>query len=248
MRCSEHNRDLVQLGERDVCPACLAAGSRDAAGMLEEARARQAHAALRRRTADAAIPLGFRDCRFENFVAATPRAEQIGTVLASYVERFASQREARTGFLFTGAPGTGKTHLACAMVNGIVQAGYRATYASLPRLTAELRATFGKVGGTQSVLDRLIEVDFLVIDEIDLHGQSDHDYNTLYDIVNQRYERPGFPTLAVSNRPLERIVADLDERVVSRILGSSKPVQFDWPSRRQVRLSQHRAGTGVGGR
>jgi DNA replication protein DnaC len=241
MRCPVHHKEKLNLGGTPVCTACLAGGSASANAMMESMRVRSAELQLRRRLNEADVPPAFLDAGFDNFVAQTPQAESIAKVLNQYCQNFSAQRAVRPGFIFTGNPGTGKTHLACAMVHALSMDGFTAVYASLPRFTKELRAAYGKTGAVEELIQRLIDADFLALDEIDLHGQSDTDYNTLYDIVNSRYESEGRPTLALSNRPLERLRTDLDERVVSRILGGSKPIVFDWPSRREMRVSQRRA-------
>lgn len=240
MLCQVHDKEMVCLGERYVCAACLAAGSAGASEMMKNLRARMADSDFHRRIREAGIPTGFEGAGFGNFVAATPRARQVADVLSGYCANFESQRNVRSGFLFTGSPGTGKTHLGCAMVHALVEAGFHAVYASLPRFTSELRAGFGRQGVAEGLVASLSNADLLVLDEIDLHGTSDHDYNTLYDIVNARYERNGHPTLAISNRTAERLTNDLDERLVSRILAGSKAIVFDWPSRRELRISQRR--------
>ena len=114
--------------------------------------------------------------------------------------------------------------IACARVLG-----------SLPSLTRQIRAAFGRNRVVDDILQKLCNVDLLVLDEIDLHGTSDNDYNMLYDIINSRYEKPGYPTLAISNRPVADLSADLDERVVSRLLAGTSPVVFDWVGQRNVR-------------
>ena len=242
MHCTVHNKKMVRLGENHVCYPCLAEGSTEAIEMVESLRTRMSDTEFCRRLNDASIPSGFIGAGFDNFVAASPHAEKVAKVLAAYCAAFEAQRLKRSGFLFTGATGTGKTHLACAMVLALIECGFRAVYASLPRFTGELRASFGRFGAADALLARLANADFLVLDEIDLHGSSDNDYNTLYDIINARYEKDGRPTLAITNRTAERLTIDLDERLVSRILGGTKPITFDWPSRREVRISQRRGG------
>jgi DNA replication protein DnaC len=215
--------------------------------MVGGMRERMAESEYRRRWARAALPTGFAGCGFDNFVASTPRAGQVARVLEDYCLKFEVQRKVRSGFLFTGNPGTGKTHIACAMALAIVDQGLTAVYASLPRLIRQVRACYGRAGAVDALICNLVDADFLVLDELDLHGSSDNDYNMLYDVINARYERQGYPTLTISNRTLERLTTDLDERVISRILGGSKPILFDWPSRREVRISQQRVGA-AGGR
>lgn len=240
MHCELHDKEMVRLGEKFMCLACLAGGSVAATEMIDAMRERTASQEAHRRMVAAGIPTSFTTASFNNFVATTLRAQQIAEVLQNYCANFAVQRSMRPGFLFTGIPGNGKTHLACSIVQSLAQSGYRALYSSLPRFTLELRAAYGNKADVDHLMSKLKNADFLVLDEIDLHGTSDNDYNLLYDIINARYERQGFPTLAISNRSVERLTADLDERLVSRILGGSRPIVFDWPSRRELRLSQQR--------
>lgn len=232
MTCSVHNRPLLALGTREVCPACLAEGSQASVEFMRDAQARGAEAALRRRMRQASIPPGFENATFDSFMPDGAGAAQLVSVLRLYCANFGAQRRVRPGFLFLGKPDTGKTHLACAMVSEIVRAGFSAAYASLPRFTKQQRAAFGRAGEGDALIDALVDVDFLVLDEIDLHGSSDGDYNTLYYILNTRHERRCRPTLAISNRSIERLTLDLDERIMRRVLGETKPVNFDWPGRR----------------
>ena len=235
MRCSIHNRNLLRLGDRDMCPACLADGSAGASRLLSSLHERQAAINLCVRQAEAGIPPEFEGKSFADFTPESDKARKLVETLRSYCASFDTWRHKRKGFVFIGMPGTAKTHLACAMVNAIVSKGLRAGYSSLPRLTRDIRAAYGRQRGVDELLRKLIAFDFLVLDEIDLHGSSDTDYNMLYDIINSRYEKAGFPTLAISNRPLEHLQRDLDERVVSRILAGTAPVVFDWKGRRDTR-------------
>lgn len=243
MICEKHHRDLLKLSGALVCPACLAEHSVGASSMVSSMKAKLMASEYRRRLSEAQIPSGFLDCGFDNFVAASPRAERVRDVLSTYCANFEAQRGVRPGFIFIGNPGTGKTHIACAMVSALVDAGYRSIYTSMPRLTSEVRASYGRPGAMEELKGRLVSCDFLVLDEIDLHGTSDSDYALLYEIVNSRYERVGHPTLAISNRGIDHLKRDLDERMTSRILAGSSPIVFDWPSRREVRLSQRRLPT-----
>lgn len=208
--------------------------------MLKASSAGQSAREFEARIQSAGVPRAFANADFDSWQGVTDRARRICGVLKGYCKDFDQQRAGRTGFLFTGLPGTGKTHLACAMVFALVKAGFSARYESLPAFTRALRASYARPGSTESLLQRLISADFLVLDELDLHGSSDTDYNTLYDIVNSRYERGSAPTLAISNRSLERLTVDLDSRITSRILGPTSPIIFDWSNRREVRLSQRR--------
>jgi DNA replication protein DnaC len=184
---------------------------------------------------DARLPPAFQDASFENYIADTDRSKRVVSALNTYTANFAVQRALRPGFIFTGLPGTGKTHLACAMLKAVGIAGFSPLYASLPRLTREMRSMYGKSGALDGLLKHITTADLLVLDEIDLHGSSDHDYNTLYDIINSRYEAAGMPTIVISNRGVDQLKTDLDERIVSRILAGTKPIVFDWVGKRDIK-------------
>ncbi|MEJ6002672.1 ATP-binding protein [Paucibacter soli] len=226
---------MRMLGDQLVCTACLGRASVDASQAWSSLKARQEAYRHQSLQAAAGIPPTFFAESFETFRASNEKAGKLVTVLRNYCGNFQVARFKRTGFIFIGLPGTAKTHLACSMVQALVAQGISAVYTSLPRLTREIRNAYGKPRGVEQIIKSLVEADFLVLDEIDLHGTSDNDYSTLYDIINARYEQPGFPTLAISNRPLERLNRDLDERVVSRILAGTEPIIFDWEGQRNVR-------------
>ena len=236
---------MRSLGGQMVCTACLGRASEGASKLWTDLQERMVNTKIDSRMRVAGVPAAFAAQSFETFRAPSPKAEKVVSVLRNYCGNFAISRNKRTGFIFIGPPGTAKTHLACSMVQALVLNGYTAAYASLPRLTLDIRAAFGRARAVDDILKNLIAVDFLVLDEIDLHGSSDNDYNMLYDIINSRYERTGFPTLAISNRQLERLHQDLDERVVSRLLAGTDPVVFDWPSQRDIRAQQNHARGGA---
>lgn len=235
-RCTQHDREMLRLGGRMVCPACLSAASAPARTVHEAMVDRAAIHSLQLRVQAAGVPAEFAEKSFAEFVCESERSRKLAEFLSTYCASFDAWRHKRKGFLLIGQPGTAKTHLACSMVREIVLGGYRAAYVSLPRLTRDIRAAFGRPRGVDELLRRLIEVEFLVLDEIDLHGTSDADYNMLYDLINSRYEKAGYPTLAISNRPLDHLKRDLDERLVSRILAGTPPIQCDWKPRRDSRL------------
>lgn len=236
MLCATHQREMLVLAGKSVCAECLGDGSAPAVRRLEEFRARSTRSAADARLRDAGIPAEVAGKGFAGFHAESDHARSIAQNLHNYAASFATRRAARKGFIFIGQPGTAKTHLACAIAEVVIEAGHTAVYASLPRLTSALRASYGRRGATEAKLQLLQDVDLLILDEIDLHGTSDNDYNTLYDLVNARYEREGFPTIGISNRPLDRLERDLDERIVTRILAGTKPISFDWPGRRTTQM------------
>lgn len=133
------------------------------------------------------------------------------------------------GILFTGSVGTGKSHLAVAI---LYQANRRAHFASVPMLMRRLRDTFNSTGPTDTELLReLSEVPLLVLDDIGAERStgnseraSSYTEETLYLLVNERHMHRR-PTVFTTNKailegPDVELLGDwIGARTFDRILG-----------------------------
>lgn len=233
-QCAIHGVPFVHLGSRSLCPHCLdqmtASRRQTAARHAQE----EAEEQLRRRLVSSRIPPRYHHAAFDALKLAVgheERMQRLHAAMARYCEAFETFRDRRTGFLFVGEPGTGKTHLACTMAIELIKKGYKARYISMPSLTLEIRASYkDRTISVQGLIQDLVHADFLVVDEIDLHGASDADYQVLYEIINARYVAGGRPVLALSNRSKDFLMKDLNERIISRILGEYPENNFNWPA------------------
>lgn len=243
MRCARHAREMKTVGRLTLCAACAAEQGAGVRALYEagfqQLRANELDALV----SGSGIPDRFLASGFDAFEPPTPKAQRIAEALRNYAENFTTQRGVRPGFIFTGPPGTAKTHLACAMALTIALQGFSARYVSLPRLTMDIRRTYkSPTESAADIVASLSACDFLVLDEIDLHGASDADYQSLYEIVNSRYEAGDRPTLAISNRTVGDLTVDLNERLITRLLAGTNPIAFDWEGRR---LTRHVAERGA---
>jgi len=128
-RCPEHG-DFREAGfrlgtvkPRDIwrgCPECAVAKSAaDQEG--REAQARQLAMDRRQSAIDsAAIPLRFRTRDFASFVADTNAKLNALAVARDYAEQFPDRQEKGQGLVFSGLPGTGKSHLAASIMLALI--------------------------------------------------------------------------------------------------------------------------------
>lgn len=105
--------------------------------------------------------------------------------------------------LFCGPTGTGKSHLAQALVHEAIKHGYQALSAPTHTLLAGLHA--GRADGSYPrTLKRLLNVDVLLLDDFGLVPLSQTAVEDLYELIRERYERKSI--LLTSNRAPEEWV------------------------------------------
>lgn len=234
--CEIHGKPLHMVGDQLLCAKCLAQVSSPALHVAQAFKQKAANLLIEGRLKESGIPFEFIGATLKGMrspqgdAPQIERARRIQAAMINYVGNFDVTRASRPGLLVVGVPGSGKTHMACAMCAELILAGFSAKYVSMPSMTTAIRASYRSQEGVQPFIESLIAVDFLVIDEIDLHGTSDNDYNILYEIINGRYEAGKRPTMALSNRDLAHLRNDLDERIISRLLGAGREIQMVWPS------------------
>ena len=102
--------------------------------------------------------------------------------------------------LFLGPPGTGKSHLAQAIGQAVIQQGYRVLYRETHALLEELAdATLD--GTRKECLESLVTVPLLIIDDFGMRKLPLTAAEELLELIMRRYERAS--TLVTSNRPVE---------------------------------------------
>src|SRR5262245_19337777 len=88
--------------------------------------------------------------------------------------------------LITGATGTGKSYIACALANQACRRGFRALYRRASRLFDELK--IARADGTyRTVLARIARVDVLVLDDFAVAPITDQERTDLLEVMEDRY-------------------------------------------------------------
>jgi DNA replication protein DnaC len=102
--------------------------------------------------------------------------------------------------LITGATGTGKTYLACALAQAACRHGLSSRYLRLTRLVDEL-ALARADGSYPKLMDRLQKTDLLAMDDYGLAPLSAMERRDLLEVIEDRTGRRA--TLLASQLPLE---------------------------------------------
>jgi DNA replication protein DnaC len=208
--------------DQQPCPFGLCDGSGflvdEATRVATPCRCRPQQVERRRaRSLSAVIPRKYRGVSFDRPPVSDLPAPQV-QVVKRFVRDIDANLDGGRGLWFEGTVGTGKTTLAMLVSRAALDARRSVAIYSLPRLLAEIRATFeaDSEGSYVDFLDRLAAVDLLHVDDVGAERTSDWVLEQLYAIVNARYEdeRSVIITTNLERGPL---VEQIKERTVSRL-------------------------------
>ncbi len=175
---------------------------------------------------------------FDSYVYPNAEAHEIVQKCRSYVDNFGKPGKVLdqgTSLCLVGAPGTGKTHIACAMGVAIAKAGYNVAYKRLYELMRQIKNTYahGAKDSEEGIINNLTKADLLILDEVGLKTLSEHESSLVYQVIDQRYEAVR-PTVIVSNLSEEDLGKHLGPRTIDRMYENHGAVfNFDWDSYRR---------------
>ncbi|SJN58893.1 DNA replication protein DnaC [Vibrio ruber DSM 16370] len=180
------------------------------------------------------------NCRVENFELLTQGHRKAADFARWYIDNFYLNNG--TGFIFGGQPGAGKNHLAAAICNELMVAGYSCLVITVNELMQKLRACYkasSEVSEDQ-FLRTMVDFDLLVLDEVGLQRNSDAERLVLNQIVDQRTCRFK-PTGMLTNLPAgaeapdtQTINSVLGVRIMDRMRANGgKWISFQWESYRK---------------
>lgn len=225
-------RGAEGFAPRYACPHCRDTGSVQGAPCVCVAEAART---LRREEINATSPLAL--CGFDSFqlerystqpepeLGSSPR-EYMGKVLnycRRYAENFGPQSR---GLLFIGSAGLGKTHMALAIADAVLNRGFDVLYTSSAALAAQLGREHFDLREEDPWLDACKEADLLILDDLGTEYISQLTISVLYELINTRMlcRRP---TIYTSNIVESNVFeARYTEKVASRILGSCQVFKF----------------------
>jgi DNA replication protein DnaC len=139
----------------------------------------------------------------------------------------------------TGATGTGKTYVACALAQQACRSGYRAIYRRASRLYQELALAHAD-GTYVRLLGKLARADVLVIDDFAMSALPTDRRHDLLEILEDRYGRRS--TIIASQLDTKRYHEYLGDPTVAdavcdRLLHNAHRIVLKGPSRRKEEAS-----------
>lgn len=174
----------------------------------------------------------FKKRTFATFVVTTENTLAYQKAL-EFAENFEKQGK---GLLFTGNIGTGKTHLAAAIANHLMQNLYTVIFGNITDIISRIYDTYDKSSdvSTMEIIQYLTSVDLLIIDDLGKEHTSENVRTLLYQIINALYEDEKLVVIT-TNLSGKELSEKIGPATVSRITEMTEPVIMqghDWRLRR----------------
>ncbi|HAV1964261.1 TPA: ATP-binding protein [Enterobacter hormaechei subsp. xiangfangensis] len=172
-----------------------------------------------------------RSCSFANYEVKGPEQRQADSMAKSYAQNFGGGSFA--SFVFSGAPGTGKNHLAAAIGNHLLGAGHSVLVVTIPDLMLRVRECYDDGQSESSLLNDLCNVDLLVLDEVGIQRGSSGEKVIINQVIDRRLSSMR-PVGILTNLNHGELVNTLGARVMDRLqMDGGIWVNFDWESYRK---------------
>ena len=218
-----------------VCPSCAA--EREAKEKQDKERAQQERIERERQERDrkflhdAAIPKRFIGRTFDTYVADTDAKAAAVATAREFVDNFEANLETGATLIFSGKPGTGKSHLASAILQALKPRDVRyITCLDMVRAVRNSWRRDSELSETE-VLRYFEELDLLAIDEIGMQYGTDGEQTVVFDVIDRRY-REMRPLILLTNQGKDGLRQFVGDRSYDRLRETSKWVSFDWDSYR----------------
>ena len=171
----------------DVCEECFGTGTK-----LDPVKGAIPCPCRRRERAGklintARIPKRYEKCSFANFIS-DPGSSQDHAL--RHAHKLANEYPAvDRGLLFMGPAGVGKTHLAVSIIRDLSEKGFAAVFYEFGSLLKAIQDSYNPISKTSElkVLAPVYQADVLVLDELGATVPTDWVRDTMYQIINKRY-------------------------------------------------------------
>jgi DNA replication protein DnaC len=179
--------ELRETGNTEVCVECFGTGTKlDPVKGAIVCPCRRPDR-FKKLLVAARIPRRYAGCSFESFKSAPGSSKDQALLRAqSLVNEYPAVDR---GLLFMGPAGVGKTHLAVAIIRGLIEKGFAGVFTEFGALLKEIQDSYNPISKSSElkVLAPIYQTEVLVLDELGATVPTDWVRDTMYQIINKRY-------------------------------------------------------------
>jgi len=210
-----------------TCPTC----KQEQKEKIEQEKKMTEIRAVRKR---AGVPKRFLRVRVGGWDAKIDQQRKARSIATDYINFFGNGVDDGSSLIFAGPPGTGKTHLAAAILNGIIDKGFTGRYTTGLMLKQAVQNTYqDSAMSRQEVVKGYTDPSLLVLDEVDLMHASEDAQLIIWEVISGRYNEVK-PTILISNLNKQQLTDTIGERIIDRMAEQGgKFVAFTWDSHRR---------------
>lgn len=240
--CDEHGAykaKVFQLGfglkpRTSACPTCAEARriEREKSDQAEAARVRRDR--LARVTRESRIPARFAGKTLANYSASARDQSFALSACKAFVATWDETSKAGGSLVLLGAPGTGKTHLACAVASAVMEAHLCETlFSTVSEMLRHIKGSYNKAVEytEQQAIDQFVSPALLILDEIGVQVGSEHEKLLMFEVLNTRYQECK-PTILISNLNTDELETFMGQRIMDRYRECGAVIAFTWASHR----------------
>ncbi len=190
-------------------------------------------ATLRKRSGLSKRMRGYTFANFKPYVS--PSAARAAEKVENYLKSWEENRESGRGLYFCGDVGTGKTHLAVAVMNELIQRRrVPSLFVTVPEFLDNLREAYMIPGrDLDEWMDAVKNAPVLVLDDLGAEKPNPWVRERLFVVVNHRY-REALPTIFTSNIGPRDLASQLGERTASRIIAMCEWISLEGEDYRET--------------
>lgn len=228
--CPQHNEPMHAILGHMVCKTCAAIKREQ--DEINHAKALK-KSICEKHFAGAMMPERHTQSGFKNYIEHSAAHRNFKAVMVAFAK--AAMAGSGSNALIAGRTGTGKTHLACAVANNLLNAGKFVRYATSEAMASDIAAAWSRPDDSeQNAIHRYTEYDLLILDEYGLHDQHEKRLELVHKVLYARYDAMK-PTMLISNMCMAELKENLGDRLWSRFNhGGITSFECNWADARVV--------------